>query len=323
MNSLLLFVAFTVILVVANSIVLRDAARICELPKHSWLRAFAISGTRFAAALLIGVMWLLACDKLGLVGVLVVMATDMAITYALICRVLGGRGRAASRTFVLQIGIGIVTGIGGLFIWSQFTAAYTLTTSSMSPNLRGYHTMEVLDNGNHLIIAANDPRDPLQIPAGSRSGGIVAETHEYRNRPRPAKYTHVADRIICNKTKSPNRWDAVAFRYPRDTSVIYVKRIVGMPGERLAIESGDVWINDEKLSPPERLGPIRYATQQEIVFIEGKSYQVTLGPDEFCVLGDNPNASMDSREWGPLKKDLIVGVVDAIYWPPSRWRVNP
>jgi signal peptidase I len=192
----------------------------------------------------------------------------------------------------------------------------------MSPNIRGYHVVEVLPDGNHLIHAANAPGGE-RVPVGEPSGAIVAETFEYRVTTRPATYTHTADRFICNKTKFPERWDAAVFKYPREPAILYVKRLVGLPGETIAIHDGAVWVNGDRLTPPERLGPIRYESEFHLPGEEAREFAVTLGPDDYFMLGDNTNKSADSRMWGPVKRELIVGVADLIYWPPARWRIRP
>jgi signal peptidase I len=193
----------------------------------------------------------------------------------------------------------------------------------MSPNIRGYHVVELLPDGNHLIIAANDPNDPRQIPAGERSGAIIAETYEDREVPRPAKHTHAPDRFVCNKTKFPERWDVVVFKHPENPGMMYLMRLVGLPGERIEIRDGAAWVNGGRLDPPTRLGPIRYVSGQDAPGVEAPPFEVTLGPDEYLMLGDNSTRSADSRHFGPVKRNLIVGVADLIYWPPARWRIRP
>ncbi|HJZ90576.1 MAG TPA: signal peptidase I [Gemmataceae bacterium] len=131
------------------------------------------------------------------------------------------------------------------------------------------------------------------------------------------------DRFLCNKAKVPMRWDVIAFRFPKNPTVSYIKRLVGMPGETISIKEGAVWVNGERLTPPARLGPVTYRSLGEINENEVPPPDVVLGPDQFFVLGDNTNASADSRDWGPVPRDHVVGVVDVIYWPPGRWRLNP
>ena len=139
------------------------------------------------------------------------------------------------------------------------------------------------------------------------------------------------DRILACKFLAPRRWDIIVFRYPEDPSVNYVKRLVGLPGEKLEIRDGAVWINGERLEPPESIrgihySPTMYSHGQEI---SGPgSVPVELGPDEYFVLGDFVDESSDSRLWQngapghppyAVPASHIVGVVINIYWPPGRW----
>ncbi|MFA5987471.1 MAG: signal peptidase I [Candidatus Paceibacterota bacterium] len=103
--------------------------------------------------------------------------------------------------------------------------------------------------------------------------------------------------------ENPQRGEIIVFRYPKDTSKFFIKRIVGMPGETLNIspnnisvksKDGDVVMNEPYVKNPD---------------LFGRNMEVTLGPDEYFVMGDNRGASSDSREWGSLKKQLITGRV--------------
>ncbi len=139
------------------------------------------------------------------------------------------------------------------------------------------------------------------------------------------------DRILACKLLTPERWDLIVFRYPEDPSFNYVKRLVGLPGEKLEIRDGAVWINGEKLDPPESIRGIPYSPtigSGAHVHSGPGSVPVELGPDEYFVLGDFVDQSADSRMWErgapghppyAVPKENIVGVVINIYWPPSRW----
>ena len=99
----------------------------------------------------------------------------------------------------------------------------------------------------------------------------------------------------------PVRGDVVIFRYPRDPSKFFIKRIIGLPGDTLTI-SGEVVtiVNDEY--PEGFILPEPYVyspTDTELT--------QTLGPDEYFVMGDNRSSSSDSRTWGVLHKDAIIG----------------
>jgi signal peptidase I len=139
------------------------------------------------------------------------------------------------------------------------------------------------------------------------------------------------DRITVCKLLPPKRWDLIVFRYPADPSVNYVKRLVGLPGEKLEIRDGAVWINGEKMEPPDSIRGIRYSPTIDYrgrEFSGPGSVPVELGPDEYFVLGDFVDQSSDSRFWErgapghppyAVPASHMVGVAINIYWPPSRW----
>ena len=147
----------------------------------------------------------------------------------------------------------------------------------------------------------------------------------------PPGASEEGDRITACKLLAPRRCDLIVFRYPADPSVSYVKRLVGFPGEHVEIRDGAVWINGEKLEPPESIRGIPYSPTIEAngqVFTGPGSSPVTLGPDEYFMLGDFVAQSSDSRFWETGAKGHppyavpagnIVGVVIHIYWPISRW----
>ncbi|WP_376791378.1 signal peptidase I [Thermoflexus sp.] len=123
---------------------------------------------------------------------------------------------------------------------------------------------------------------------------------------------HDGEYVLINKVSywfsSPRRGDVVVFRFPHDPSRDFIKRIIGLPGETVAIRDGKVFINGRPLEEPYIRGPMVYTYGP-----------VTLGPDEYFVLGDNRNASNDSHNWGMLPRSAIIGKAELIYWPPSRW----
>jgi len=293
------------------------AARVCHLDRSSWWRAAlvvvirGVIGTGLTALML-------ATDVerewLALTGL---VAVDAIVTFWLIGRVIGGTRRKQASAWALNLVAGTTAGIAFATAFTMCLEGFTWVNSSMTPNIRGYHVVEVLPNGNHLIHAANFPGAGRSIPPGESSGAIVAETYEYREVPRPAVHTHSADRFLCNKTKFPERWDASVVEFSNEPTFKSVKRLVGLPGERIEIRDGAARVNGERLTPPARLGPIRYEAD-----LYGPR-EVILGPDEYFVLGDNTNRSSDSRWRGPVKRDQIVGTADLIYWPPARWRYRP
>ena len=108
--------------------------------------------------------------------------------------------------------------------------------------------------------------------------------------------------------RAPRRGDVVVFDYPEDPRRQFVKRIIAEPGDRISIDAGRVSVNDVLLSEP-------YLTDTGV----STMHAVTLDDDEYFVMGDNRRGSQDSRHWGPLPEDYIIGKVWAIYWPRSAW----
>lgn len=137
-------------------------------------------------------------------------------------------------------------------------------------------------------------------------------------------------RLIANKLLHPRRWDIVAYwcEVNHDRS-IYCKRLVGLPGERLRFQNGQVYINDQLTPAPAVIAGKCHAPtircdadtlhQGEERYQDGQT--ITLGPDEYFFLGDNLEISLDSRSVGPSKQSSIVGVADVIYWPLTRLHV--
>lgn len=101
----------------------------------------------------------------------------------------------------------------------------------------------------------------------------------------------------------PQRGDIVVFHYPFGTERDFIKRIIGLPGETVAVAGGRVSVNGQELAEPYIAADPRYTGAW------------TLGPDEFFVLGDNRNNSSDSHSWGPLKREFLIGRALLVYWP--------
>lgn len=118
--------------------------------------------------------------------------------------------------------------------------------------------------------------------------------------------------------REPQRGEAIVFRYPKDPRQFFIKRIIGLPGERVEIKSGKIKIFNSAyptgLTLEEfYLKPLALATHPDLVS--------TLGPKEYFVLGDNRNASSDSRFWGPLERKFFIGRAVFRAWPLSQFGV--
>lgn len=109
---------------------------------------------------------------------------------------------------------------------------------------------------------------------------------------------------VSYRMHEPARGDVIVFRYPKDTSQYFIKRVIGLPGEKVQIDEGKVRIfNSEHPDGIAITEP--YLPSNDATF--GKSDIVSLGSDEYFVLGDNRLASSDSRVWGILPEHNIVG----------------
>ena len=113
----------------------------------------------------------------------------------------------------------------------------------------------------------------------------------------------IVDRISY-RSREPQRGDVVVMKYPKDTSQYFIKRIIGLPGEKIELRNGKAVITNsehpEGWELEENYLPKNIATL-------GKPGPYTLGSGEYFVLGDNRTASSDSRVWGILPEDDIVG----------------
>ncbi|MBI2042669.1 MAG: signal peptidase I [Candidatus Nealsonbacteria bacterium] len=110
--------------------------------------------------------------------------------------------------------------------------------------------------------------------------------------------------------RSPERGETIVFKYPNNPSQKYIKRIIGLPGETIQIEGGQIIIYKDGIA--ETLNESSYLAD----FIEtAGAVRVSLSQDEYFVLGDNRAVSSDSRRWGAVPEDNIIGRVFLRAWP--------
>lgn len=113
----------------------------------------------------------------------------------------------------------------------------------------------------------------------------------------------------------PQRGDIVVFTPPGSGSDPYIKRIIGLPGETVDIRDGSVWVNDMMLEE-------NYVSSSTS-WRGGNQSAIVIPEDEFFVLGDNRENSSDSRSFGTVPKDDIIGKSWVAYWPPGSIQVFP
>jgi signal peptidase I len=119
--------------------------------------------------------------------------------------------------------------------------------------------------------------------------------------------------VIVNKLAylfgEPKTGDVIVFHFPRDPDQEYIKRIIGLPGDRVEIKNGEVYVNDRVLDEDYIAASPVY---EDILEVPG---------DSLIVLGDNRNNSSDSHNWGPVPLDYVIGKATFVYWPPTEWGV--
>ncbi|MDE2765136.1 MAG: signal peptidase I [Chloroflexota bacterium] len=106
----------------------------------------------------------------------------------------------------------------------------------------------------------------------------------------------------------PKRGDVVVFAYPNDPSQAFVKRVIGEPGDSVRFEDGVIYLNGVPLEE----GYVEYGSHETLA-------EITVGEGEYFVVGDNRPESSDSRAWGTVSREAIIGKTWVTYWPPERF----
>jgi signal peptidase I len=118
------------------------------------------------------------------------------------------------------------------------------------------------------------------------------------------------DRLFINKIAyrvgEIHQGDVVVFQYPRDHTKSYIKRVIALPGDDLRIDHGRVYVNGARLK--EAYVPPRFEDDRS-------QPEMVLPPNQYFVMGDHRSISSDSRDFGPVDRDLIYGKAAFVYWP--------
>jgi signal peptidase I len=137
---------------------------------------------------------------------------------------------------------------------------------------------------------------PVKVEGGSMEPGLEDQERIFIN-----KFVYRLENI--------DRGDIVVFLYPRDQRKSFIKRVIGLPGDRIRIYRGRIFRNGELV--PEPYVPEEYA--------DNRSYPESVVPaNSYFVLGDHRNSSNDSREFGPIQRDYIYGKAVFGYWPMDK-----
>jgi signal peptidase I len=121
------------------------------------------------------------------------------------------------------------------------------------------------------------------------------------------------ERIFINKFvyrfEAIDRGDVIVFRYPNDPSKSYIKRVIGVPGDKVQISFGRVYVNGQRMAEP--YVPEQYSDERSMP-------ELTVPPNSYFVMGDHRNMSSDSREFGAVAREYIYGKAVFAYWPAEK-----
>jgi signal peptidase I len=154
--------------------------------------------------------------------------------------------------------------------------------------------------------------NPYRIPSSSMEPTLHCAA------PEDGCEAGTSDRVLANRFvyrfTDPERGDIVVFNTPPEAAQacpapgVFVKRLIGLPGDTIEIRDGQLYVNEEPLDEP---------------YVYGGEVGDNFGPvdveeDRYFMMGDNRYMSCDSREWGAVPRENLIGPVFARYWPPQR-----
>lgn len=133
---------------------------------------------------------------------------------------------------------------------------------------------------------------------------------------------YVLTNLVGLRFDSPKKGDVIVFKAPTNEDKDFIKRVIGVPGDKVSLHDGEVLLNGKKLNESAYLKPDVKTFPLEFL---KEDQEVTVPEDSYFVLGDNRLYSSDSRAWGFVKKEAIIGKSLFVYWPPGRVRIvnNP
>ncbi|WKZ26805.1 MAG: signal peptidase I [Candidatus Paceibacterota bacterium] len=132
----------------------------------------------------------------------------------------------------------------------------------------------------------------------------------------PGEYL-IVDQLTYKAFSQPKRGEVIIFRYPQDTTKFFIKRVVGLPGETIEIRGENIRISNSDF--PEGF----LLDEDYLSFRKQDNLKTKLKSDEYFVMGDNRPQSSDSRIWGPLKEELIIGRPLVRLFPVNRLQFLP
>lgn len=339
MNSTILFAAVFLGLLLASIVLwalfLRLGLLWARVPNVTTRRVLLATLAVLALQIAINILFALVSPSSDLQTILLAtiqLAAVVIVTCWVISRLFRVRlPRAVQAWLPTLLASAVTLALALLLVRPFLYETFTVPTNSMAPTLLGKHWQSVCPQCGQSNYCSptngfyGSPEPPRTI---CHNFHVTQPTNVDQR-------VHSGDRFLAAKFLAPRRWDLIVFQFPEEPSTLYVKRLVGLPGEKIHIEDGAVWINGQKQPLPESIRGIEYLSNLP----DGsgtepwgsKDRPAQLGEDEYFVLGDFSAQARDSRFWErgapghnpfAVPESYLKGVVTHTYWPPHRWRIH-
>lgn len=133
---------------------------------------------------------------------------------------------------------------------------------------------------------------------------------------------YILTNLISLRFADPKRGDVIVFKSPTDPNKDFIKRVIALPGDKILIKNGEVYVNSKKIDESEYLD--KGVKTFGGAFIQEGDEKI-VPPGNYAVMGDNREDSSDFRQWGFLNRNNIIGISLFVYWPINHIRIikNP
>lgn len=327
--------AFLLLTILVSILILWLLARLFRAPNSKWRHAVVafVLSIPLSMVVVLAERFLLNEDS------------STVLQFVLFCAILLGCEILQFWTFKVIFKLTLLRSVGYFFanlicaaVFAAGAAAFFKTTLvhpyvcsklACAPTMIGVHRVDKCPNcGGKLYVREIDASWPVPMENTHANDGICENCHKFSVAKNPSAQHFGADFVMSAHFLTPKRWDLVTYAPPdrsAEEQVIFVGRVVGLPGETVVIKDGAVFINGQRQSPPPEIAGVEYDSDlvedfPAATFVDREAPKL-LGQDEFCVLGDFSENSLDSRYFGPVPRKKLNGVVTVCYWPPSRWRI--
>ncbi len=155
----------------------------------------------------------------------------------------------------------------------------------------------------------------FKIPTGSMENNLLIGDHLLVNKFVFGPTASALERAIL-PVREISRGDIVVFKYPVEPERDFIKRVIGLPGDIVELRAKKVYINGQPLDEPyvHFLTPASEASEVTSLDVRERYGPVTVGANQYFVMGDNRDNSQDSRYWGFLPREFVKGQALMIYW---------